>query len=129
MIHILRARLAPLVLVGALLALLTPVGAEPLSRDWFPAGLTLPEGGEVLMDQKIGSRTYILQVETAQDPRAQFPHWEAALIAQGLDVQVSLTPDARILFSGGAVESGMIAVLPGDSGGFILQIDLSQAAP
>lgn len=97
------------------------------NRDWMPAGILLPEPHTVLQDSKIGQRTYLLQVSVPNDPTSEFAKWKSALEASGYELNEALLAEGRLVFQGGDVESGQIAVLqPEDVDGYMIQIDVSQ---
>ena len=97
------------------------------NRDWMPAGIVLPEPHTVLQDTKIGQRTYLLQVSVPNDPTSEFAGWKSALEASGYELNEALLAEGQLLFQGGDVESGQIAVLqPEDIDGYMIQIDVSR---
>jgi hypothetical protein len=105
-------------------------GAMPLAvlaapPEWLPASITLPEPHAVLMDQKIGSNTHLLQIVVETDPTPMFADWQSALVAAGYDVNDSMMFDGRLLFSSSEVESGQIAVQSLDEAEFMIQIDMT----
>lgn len=101
----------------------------PANRDWIPAGLVLPEPNTIIREGPMGSRTNILQVSVPNDPSDRFPAWTSALETAGYDVNDSMLPDGRLVFTGLEVESGQIAVLQTeDVEGYVIQIDVSQNA-
>ena len=109
------------------------LGALPLAvlaapPEWLPAGITLPEPHEVLMDQKIGSNTHLLQIAVETDPTPMFADWQAALMASGYDINDSMMFDGRLLFSSSEVESGQIAVQSMDVAEFMIQIDMTMVS-
>jgi len=95
------------------------------SPEWLPAGIILPEPHEVMMDQKIGSRTHLLQIFVETDPTPMFAEWQSALMASGYDVNDTMMFDGRLLFSNSEVEAGQIAVQSMDETEFMIQIDMT----
>jgi len=120
------ARPATCVFAFCLGAMPIAVLAEP--PEWLPAGITLPEPYEVLMDQKIGSNTHLLQISVETDPTPLFADWQMALAAAGYDLNDSMMFDGRLLFSSTEVESGQIAVQSLDEAEFMIQIDMTMAS-
>jgi hypothetical protein len=96
--------------------------------EWLPTGITLPEPHEVLMDQKIGSNTHLLQISVETDPTPLFANWQTALVSTGYDVDESMMFDGRLLFSNSEVESGQIAVQSLGDAEFMIQIDMTMAS-
>lgn len=96
--------------------------------DWLPAGIALPRPHEVLQDTALGQHTRLLQVVVQDDPAAEFPRWKAALEAAGYEVHEGMLADGRLLFAGKDVESGQVAVMPAEDGGFMIQVDVSKFA-
>lgn len=106
------------------------LGALPLAvladpPEWLPAGITLPEPYVVLVDQKIGSTTYLFQISVETDPTPMFADWQAALIASGFDLNEKMMFDGRLLFSNTEVEIGSISVQSFDEAEFMIQIDMT----
>jgi len=102
-----------------------PVAVLAAPPEWLPAGITLPEPHAVLMDQKIGSNTHLLQIAVETDPTPMFADWQTALVAAGYDVNDSMMFDGRLLFSNSEVESGQIAVQSLDGAEFMIQVDMT----
>lgn len=105
---------------------LTALADQP---EWLPSAIQLPVPHEVVMDQQLGSRTHILQIRLPSDPAPRFGEWGSALTEQGYDVDESMLFDGRLLFAGKDIESGQIAILPGDPGEYMLQVDVSRVTP
>ncbi|RKT42723.1 hypothetical protein [Thiocapsa rosea] len=97
--------------------------------EWLPSAIQLPVPHEIVMDQALGTRTHILQIQLPSDPAPHFADWGSALTEQGYTVDESMLFDGRLLFSGKDIESGQIAILPSDQGEFILQVDVSRLTP
>jgi len=103
----------------------SPVGAA-LERDWMPAAIVLPQPHTVSQDTKIGTRTHLLQIIVKDDPKAEFARWQAALEADGYEVNDNMLGDGRLLFQSAEVESGQIAVFPAEDEGYVIQVDVSR---
>lgn len=118
----------PVTLVFALCLNVLPLAVLAESPEWLPTGITLPEPHEVLMDQKIGSNTYLLQISVETDPTPLFANWQTALVSTGYDVDERMMFDGRLLFSNSEVESGQIAVQSLGDAEFMIQIDMTMAS-
>lgn len=105
------------------------VAAAAQNRDWIPAALELPQPHTVLQETRLGTRTHLLQILVPVDPSPMLASWKAGLQAEGYQINDSLIAEGRLLFDGGDVESGQIAVLrPDDEEGYMVQIDVSRNA-
>jgi hypothetical protein len=103
--------------------------AAAQSRDWIPAALVLPQPNTVLQETRLGTRTHLLQILVSDDPSPLLASWKAGLEAEGYQINDSLIAEGRLLFDGGDVESGQIAVLrPDDEEGYMIQVDVSRNA-
>lgn len=105
-----------------------PLAAGAETQGWIPDSITLPEEHEVILDQKIGSSTHILQVIVETDPTPLLADWQIALAAGGYAIDDSMLFDGPLLFSGLGIETGQIAIQRFDDAEFMIQIDASLAA-
>lgn len=96
---------------------------------WLPSAIQLPVPHEIVMNQRLGAQTHILQILLPSDPAPRFAGWSSALTEQGYSVNESMLFDGRLLFSGKDIESGQIAILPAEPGEYMLQVDVSRMTP
>ena len=104
---------------------LAPMASLAERPDWLPNGIALPEPHEVVLNQKIGANTYLIQAFVEVDPTSMLSEWKQALLDAGYDIDESMLHDGRLLFSSSKVEAGQIAVQSVDAAEFMIQIDMT----